>query len=351
MFFSFPFFEKHAIWQTGGKRQHFFQKTFTTKLNWIRSIWKLTYSIWLNSIATSKNTFSHGKLFHIISHTHTRWMKQTHSFYFHRIVMRLFRKLKVTEPSPWKWCVFLSKQQLLFSTFPRSKNFDLRNLQPFVPCFTIYWLYCFLILTWKSRCKKKNTHFPFHQKSTFEEITTTLFTTRFHNIHFFGFIFLHLLVQHSSLNLSLLLVFLNKPFLIRKTVLSEFVACILKNFHPVVFIWNDRTVPKHNRRCLSSNACSVRAKETIPLALYTLFSSKYSLTTIGNEKMVLKGFMEKDFFLHFSIPKSLRCFLLTNDFFFFLMGWPLTTSSILHGTSWTVSTSFSSTFPFHTLIY
>lgn len=157
MFFSFPFFEKHAIWQTGGKRQHFFQKTFTTKLNWIRSIWKLTYSIWLNSIATSKNTFSHGKLFHIISHTHTRWMKQTHSFYFHRIVMRLFRKLKVTEPSPWKWCVFLSKQQLLFSTFPRSKNFDLRNLQPFVPCFTIYWLYCFLILTWKSRCKKKHS--------------------------------------------------------------------------------------------------------------------------------------------------------------------------------------------------
>lgn len=66
---------------------------------------------------------------------------------------------------------------------------------------------------------------------------------------FFGFIFLHLLVQHSSLNLSLLLVFLNKPFLIRKTVLSEFVACILKNFHPVVFIWNDRTVPKRNRRC------------------------------------------------------------------------------------------------------
>jgi len=265
--------------------------------------------------------------------------------------MRLFRKLKVTEPSPWKWCVFLSKQQLLFSTFPRSKNFDLRNLQPFVPCFTIYWLYCFLILTWKSRRKKKTLTFLSIRNQRSKKSLLLSLLPVFTIFIFFGFIFLHLLVQHSSLNLSLLLVFLNKPFLIRKTVLSEFVACILKNFHPVVFIWNDRTVPKHNRRCLSSNACSVRAKETIPLALYTLFSSKYSLTTIGNEKMVLKGFMEKNFFLHFSIPKSLRCFLLTNDFFFFLMGWPLTTSSILHGTSWTVSTSFSSTFPFHTLKY
>jgi len=284
--------------------------------------------------------------------THSHQMDETNSFF-------LFSSHSNAIISQIKGYRTITLEMVCFSFKTTTPLFNVSTFQKFwfaksatlCPLFHNILTLLFSYFDMKIKMQKKNTHFPFHQKSTFEEITTTLFTTRFHNIHFFGFIFLHLLVQHSSLNLSLLLVFLNKPFLIRKTVLSEFVACILKNFHPVVFIWNDRTVPKHNRRCLSSNACSVRAKETIPLALYTLFSSKYSLTTIGNEKMVLKGFMEKDFFLHFSIPKSLRCFLLTNDFFFFLMGWPLTTSSILHGTSWTVSTSFSSTFPFHTLIY
>jgi len=80
MFFSFPFFEKHAIWQTGGKRQHFFQKTFTTKLNWIRSIWKLTYSIWLNSIATSKKHFLTWKAFSYYF-THSHQMDEANSFF------------------------------------------------------------------------------------------------------------------------------------------------------------------------------------------------------------------------------------------------------------------------------
>lgn len=108
-----------------------------------------------------KKTLSHMESFFILFHTLTPdgWSKLI-LFYFHRIVMRLFRKLKVTEPSLWKWCVFLSKQQLPFSTFPRSKNRDLRNLQPFVPCFTIYWLYqlfSYFDMKIKMQKKKKKT--------------------------------------------------------------------------------------------------------------------------------------------------------------------------------------------------
>jgi hypothetical protein len=217
----------------------FFQENIHThtKLNWIRSIWKLTYSIWLNSIATSKKHFLTWKAFSYYF-THAHQMDEANSFFlFSSHSNAIISQIKGYRTITLEMVCFSFKTTPLFnvSTF---KNHDLRNLQPFVLCFTIYWLYCFLILTWKSRCKKKTlTFLPIRNQRSKKSLLLSLLPV----FTIFTFLVLYSYASWFNihlLNLSLLLDFLNKPFLIRKTVFSEFVACFLKNFHLVALIWN-----------------------------------------------------------------------------------------------------------------
>lgn len=100
---------------------HFFNKTFThtyTKLNWIRSICKLTNSIWLNSIVASKSIFSHEKLF-IFFHTSFSLLSSHHNAIISQLNGTKKRHL-------WKTVCFSFKTTPFFK---RSKYHDLRNLQ------------------------------------------------------------------------------------------------------------------------------------------------------------------------------------------------------------------------------
>jgi len=107
---------------------HFFNKTFThtyTKLNWIRSICKLTNSIWLNSIVASKSIFSHEKLF-IFFHK-KGWNNSTSFSLLSSHHNAIISQLNGTKKRHlWKTVCFSFKTTPFFK---RSKYHDLRNLQ------------------------------------------------------------------------------------------------------------------------------------------------------------------------------------------------------------------------------
>lgn len=137
MFFSFPFFEKHAIWQTGGKASTFFSKNIHHKieLNSIHMEVNILNMVEFNRYL--KKNFLTWKAFSYYF-THSHQMDEANSFFLLSSHSNaIISQIKGYRTITLEMVCFSFKTTPLFnvSTF---KNHDLRNLQPFVLCFTIY---------------------------------------------------------------------------------------------------------------------------------------------------------------------------------------------------------------------
>jgi len=140
MFFSFPFFEKHAKLRDGWtKRLHFFQQKHSyikielnsihmqvNKLNMVEfnRCLKKTFSHMKNfSYYFTQNEWNNSTSFLLLSSHNNAIISQTHGMKKRHL---------------WKPVCFSFKTAPFFK---RYKYHDLRNVQPSFPCFTIYWLH------------------------------------------------------------------------------------------------------------------------------------------------------------------------------------------------------------------